>query len=90
MAPTDITRHPGGLVNPLILGLIICQLLASTSAISEDVYRRLINPDGSQARLLDLHWRKASWAGMLNAFSLWKPGPHDPDMEISAKDAAES
>ncbi len=39
-------------MNPLILGLIICQLLASTSAISEDVYRGLINPDASQARLV--------------------------------------
>jgi len=54
MAPTDFTRHPGGLVNPLIFGLIICQLLASTSAISEDVYRGLINPDASQARLVVL------------------------------------
>jgi len=90
------------------------QLLASASAISEDVYRRLINPDASQARLvalgrwatlgigvigfilawkannfvydmvlyawaglgsafgpplvLALHWRKASWAGMLAGF----------------------
>jgi len=52
MAPTDVTRHPGGLVNPLILGLIIFQLLASASAISEDVYRGLINPDASQARLV--------------------------------------
>ena len=49
MAPIPINRHPGELVNPLILGLIICQLLASASAISEDVQGRLINPDVSQA-----------------------------------------
>ena len=30
------------------------QLLASASAISEDIYRRLINPDASQARLVAL------------------------------------
>ena len=77
-------------MNPLILGLIICQVLASATAISEDVYRGLINPDALQARLLDLHWRKASWAGILAGFSLWKPGLRDSEMGITVKDAAEA
>lgn len=174
------TFMPEWLAVLMILGAIAAmmstadsQLLASASAISEDVYRRLINPDASQARLvalgrwatlgigvigfilawkannfvydmvlyawaglgsafgpplvLALHWRKASWAGMLAGFisgtvtvvawynipvlngllyemipgflvslcatvlfSLWKPGPRDLEIEITAKDAAES
>jgi sodium/proline symporter len=48
------------------------QLLASASAISEDIYRRLINPDASQARLVALGRLATLAVGAIGFILAWR------------------
>ena len=48
------------------------QLLASASAISEDIYRRLINPDASQARLVALGRLATLGVGVIGFVLAWQ------------------
>jgi Na+/proline symporter len=48
------------------------QLLASASAISEDIYRRLINPDASQARLVTLGRLATLAVGVIGFILAWR------------------
>jgi len=48
------------------------QLLASASAISEDIYRKLINPDASQARLVALGRWATLGVGVIGFLLAWR------------------
>ena len=60
------------------------QLLASASAISEDIYRRLINPDASQARLVALGRLATLGVGVIGFLLAWQADKFVYDMVLYA------
>ncbi|MCB1184156.1 sodium/proline symporter [bacterium] len=76
-----MARHfmPSGLAVLMITGAIAAmmstadsQLLASASAISEDIYRRLIRPDASQARLVAIGRWATLGVGLVGFLLAWR------------------
>jgi sodium/proline symporter len=60
------------------------QLLASASAISEDIYRRLINPDASQAKLVALGRWATLGVGVIGFILAWQADKFVYDMVLYA------
>jgi len=60
------------------------QLLASASAISEDIYRRIINPDASQARLVALGRAATLGIGVIGFILAWQADEFVYDMVLYA------
>jgi sodium/proline symporter len=85
------TFMPAWLAVLMIIGAIAAmmstadsQLLASASAISEDIYRKLINPDASQAKLVALGRLATLGVGAIGFILAWQADKFVYDMVLYA------